>query len=84
MTDHRPNTRCERCGEAYRHHPPPGRACPFGHGGNWKRRARAMDAVKAGRWRVVQCSEQTANAFYAEVSGRREAVLSATAAGGRP
>lgn len=28
---------------------------------------RAVSAVQAGRWRVVECSAETANAFYAEV-----------------
>jgi hypothetical protein len=27
---------------------------------------RAVNAIEAGRWRVVECSEQTSNAFYAE------------------
>ncbi len=29
---------------------------------------RAVNAIEAGRWRVVQCEAETANAFYAEVS----------------
>lgn len=29
-------------------------------------RARAIDALAAGRWRLVQCRVETANAFYAE------------------
>ena len=29
-------------------------------------RARALDALTAGRWRIVKCRVQTANAFYVE------------------
>jgi hypothetical protein len=34
-------------------------------------RARAIDALAAGHWRLVQCRVETANAFYAERARRR-------------
>jgi hypothetical protein len=35
-------------------------------------RARAMDALTAGRWRLVHCKVHTANAFYTERKRSRQ------------